>query len=92
MLERNEVYTVRHSEVGDDPITTADNFFSDHMGIHKLLVVDEDDKLQGLVLLLKDIEQIIEKNNENLKPARDSSFRLLAAELQLVYREIPMGI
>ena len=51
MLERNEVYTVRHSEVGDDPITTADNFFSEHMGIHKLLVVDEDDKLQGLYTL-----------------------------------------
>lgn len=75
MLERNEVYTVRHSEVGDDPITTADNFFSEHMGIHKLLVVDEDDKLQGLYTL-SDIEQIIGENNENLKPARDSSFRL----------------
>ena len=85
MLERNEVYTVRHSEVGDDPITTADNFFSEHMGIHKLLVVDEDDKLQGLYTL-SDIEQIIGENNENLKPARDSSLDF-AAELQLVYRD-----
>ena len=88
MLERNEVYTVRHSEVGDDPITTADNFFSEHMGIHKLLVVDEDDKLQGLYTL-SDIEQIIGENNENLKPTEIQVLDF-AAELQLVYRKIPM--
>ena len=75
MLARNEVYTIRDSEVGSDPIATADKFFSDHIGIHKLLVVDNEDKLQGLYTL-SDIEQIIEETNENLKPARDSSFRL----------------
>ena len=73
MLARNEVYTIRDSEVGSDPIATADKFFSDHIGIHKLLVVDNEDKLQGLYTL-SDIEQIIEETNENLKPARDSSF------------------
>ena len=75
MLARNEVYTIRKSEVGDDPITTADKFFSEHMGIHKLLVVDDEDRLNGLYTL-SDIEHIMDEDRENLKPARDSGFRL----------------
>ena len=75
MLARDEVFTIKSSEVGDDPIATADKFFSDHIGIHKLLVVDDEDRLQGLYTL-SDIEQIIGENNENLRPARDESFRL----------------
>ena len=50
MLQRNEVYSIRESEVGADPIETADRFFSKHMGIHKLLVVDGSDRLRGLHL------------------------------------------
>ena len=76
MLARNEVYTIRENEVGKDPITTADKFFSKHMGIHKLLVVDKDDRLRGLYTL-SDIERIMEENRDHLKPARDSKFRLL---------------
>lgn len=75
MLARDEVFTIKSSEVGDDPIATADKFFSDHIGIHKLLVVDDNDRLQGLYTL-SDIEQIIGENNEHLRPARDESFRL----------------
>ena len=75
MLARNEVFTIKSSEVGDDPIATADKFFSDHIGIHKLLVVDDEDRLQGLYTL-SDIEQIIGENNEHLRPARDENFRL----------------
>ena len=52
MLARNEVYTVKQSDIGEDPIETADRFFSDHMGIHKLLVVDDDDRLCGLYLVI----------------------------------------
>ena len=75
MLARDEVFTIKNSEVGDDPIAAADKFFSDHIGIHKLLVVDDKDRLQGLYTL-SDIEQIIGENNEHLRPARDESFRL----------------
>ena len=75
MLARNEVFTIRSSDVGSDPIATADKFFSDHIGIHKLLVVDEQDKLEGLYTL-SDIEQIIGENDDQLRPARDNSFRL----------------
>ena len=68
-------FTIRSSDVGSDPIATADKFFSDHIGIHKLLVVDEQDKLEGLYTL-SDIEQIIGENDDQLRPARDNSFRL----------------
>ena len=76
MLSREEVYTIKQSEVGDDPIAKADQFFSDHMGIHKLLVVDEDDKLKGLYTL-SDIERITGEVGIQLKPARDENFKLL---------------
>ncbi len=76
MLARSEVYTIRENEVGNDPIATADKFFSKHMGIHKLLVVDKEDRLRGLYTL-SDIERIMEENRDHLKPARDSKFRLL---------------
>ena len=68
MLARNEVYTIREDEVGNDPITTADRFFSQHMGIHKLLVVDKEDRLRGLYTL-SDIERIMEESRDHVKPA-----------------------
>ena len=76
MLSREEVYTIKQSEVGDDPIARADRFFSDHMGIHKLLVVNEDDMLKGLYTL-SDIERITGEVGIHLKPARDENFKLL---------------
>ena len=76
MLARDEVYTIREKDVGDDPISTADQFFSDHMGIHKLLVVDEEDRLFGLYTL-SDIERIMGETRDHLKPSRDDNFRLL---------------
>ena len=69
MLARDEVYAVKQSEIGEDPIEKADRFFSDHMGIHKLLVVDDDDKLCGLYTL-SDIERIMGEAGNHLKPAR----------------------
>ena len=57
-LPEDEVYTVKESQIGDDPIETADCFFNENMGIHKLLVVDNDDKLCGLYTL-SDIERIM---------------------------------
>lgn len=76
MVPRSEVLTVRESELGDDPISHADNFFTDHIGIHKLLVVDEGDRLRGL-FTLSDIERITQERSLQTKPARDSKFRLI---------------
>jgi IMP dehydrogenase len=62
--------------LGRDPIAKADRFFTDHPGIHKLLVVDDQDRLHGL-FTMSDVERITQERNAQFKPARDASFRLL---------------
>ncbi|MGC8989395.1 MAG: IMP dehydrogenase, partial [Verrucomicrobiia bacterium] len=54
---RAQVQTIHESELGSDPISRADRFFTDHPGIHKLLVVDSEDHLRGL-FTLSDVEKI----------------------------------
>ncbi len=76
MTKRADVFTVSQSELGSDPIAVADAFFDKNFGVHKLLVVDADDKLKGL-FTLSDIERISEERQSQLTNARDSKFRLL---------------
>ncbi len=76
MLSRDDVFTVRQKDIEKDPIGAADKFFDGHVGIHKLLVVDEQDCLRGL-FTLSDIERINDERESALKPARDDQFRLL---------------
>jgi IMP dehydrogenase len=76
MTARTEVHTVRQSELGPDPIATADAFFNEHIGINKLLVVDSEDHLRGL-FTISDIERITQASRSEGKPARDAKFRLL---------------
>lgn len=86
MLTRDKVFAIRESEVGDDPIATADKFFSKHMGIHKLLVVDNEDRMKGLYTL-SDIERIMDESSDHLKPSRDANFRLLCGAAVSVPRD-----
>jgi IMP dehydrogenase len=76
MTPRAQVQTIHVRELGSNPIARADRFFSEHIGIHKLLVVDDADHLCGL-FTISDIERIIHERQSQLKPARDSQFRLL---------------
>jgi IMP dehydrogenase len=76
MTPRAQVQTIHVRELGSDPIARADRFFSEHIGIHKLLVVDDQDHLCGL-FTISDIERIIHERQTQLKPARDEQFRLL---------------
>jgi IMP dehydrogenase len=76
MTPREQVHTVREDQLGENPVAVADRFFDEHLGIHKLLVVDARDRLKGL-FTLSDIERITEEARSNLRPARDSRFRLL---------------
>jgi IMP dehydrogenase len=76
MTPRREVYTIQQKELGSNPIAAADKFFSEHLGIHKLLVVDEQDRLRGL-FTLSDIERITDEARANVRPARDERFHLL---------------
>ena len=76
LTPRNQVHSISKKELERDPIARADKFFTDHPGIHKLLVVDDHDRLQGL-FTMSDVERITQERNAQFKPARDSSFRLL---------------
>jgi IMP dehydrogenase len=76
LTPRAQVHTIPKKELGRDPIAKADRFFTDHPGIHKLLVVDDQDRLQGL-FTMSDVERITQERNAQFKPARDGQFRLL---------------
>jgi IMP dehydrogenase len=76
LTPRSQVHTIKKQELGTNPISRADKFFTDHPGIHKLLVVDEEDRLRGL-FTMSDVERITQERNAQFKPARDSSFRLI---------------
>ena len=76
MSPRDQVYTLTEKEITKNPIKVADEFFTKHMGIHKLLVVDDGDRLRGL-FTLSDIERIDAESQQSVKPARDSHFRLM---------------
>ncbi len=76
MTPRAKLITVNVRELGQDAIKFADQFFSDNIGINKMLVVDDSDRLRGLVTST-DVERIMGETKSRLKPARDSAFRLL---------------
>src|ERR1044071_4398529 len=76
LTRRDQVHTIKHQELGTSPIARADKFFNDHPGIHKLLVVDEEDRLRGL-FTMSDVERITQERNAQFRPARDSRFRLI---------------
>ncbi len=76
LTPRPQVQTIHKKELGRDPIAKADRFFTDNPGIHKLLVVDEQDRLHGL-FTMSDIERITQERNAQFKPARDGQFRLV---------------
>lgn len=76
MTQRADVYAVQQSAIQKDPIEAADRFFTEHIGINKLLIVDEQDRLCGL-FTLSDIERIEDEATRIVKPARDDQFRLM---------------
>jgi IMP dehydrogenase len=75
---RAQVQTITKKELGNDPIARADKFFTENPGIHKLLVVDDDDRLHGL-FTLSDVERITQERSAQFKPARDPSSASSAA-------------
>jgi len=76
LTPRAQVHTIAKKELGSDHILKADKFFTEHPGIHKLLVVDEEDHLHGL-FTMSDIERITQERRAQFKPARDEQFRLI---------------
>ncbi len=76
MTPRAQLITERKKAVANDPIQAADRFFSAHVGINKMLVVDDADHLRGLVTA-SDVERITSESKSRRKPARDPDFRLV---------------
>jgi IMP dehydrogenase len=76
LTPRDQVHTISVKELGSNPIARADKFFTDHPGIHKLLVVDKEDRLAGL-FTMSDVERITQERGAQFKPARDAHFRLV---------------
>jgi IMP dehydrogenase len=76
MTPRDQVQTIRKKELGKDPIARADKFFTERPGIHKLLVVDDEDHLHGL-FTMNDVERITQEKKAQFRPARDAQFRLV---------------
>src|SRR5688572_14503033 len=76
MTPRSQVHTINKKELGKDPIAKADKFFTEKPGIHKLLVVDDEDNLRGL-FTMNDVERITQEKKAQFRPARDAQFRLV---------------
>ncbi len=76
MTPRAQLITEKESAVAKDPIQAADRFFSAHVGLNKMLVVDPAGRLRGLVTI-SDVEKITSEAKSHRKPARDSQFRLV---------------
>lgn len=77
MTPRRQLITVLEKNMAGDPIKEADKFFTENVGIHKVLVVDDGDHLRGLVTI-SDVERITGEAKTRRKAARDSEFRLVA--------------
>jgi IMP dehydrogenase len=75
MIPVEKVLAVSEKDLGKDPIATADRIFSERVGLNKLLVVDSKGRLRGL-FTLSDIERISDESRANLRPTRDTNFRL----------------
>jgi len=76
MTPRAQLVTVPAKKMSGDPIKFADTFFTEHVGLHKILVVDDQDHLRGLVTS-SDVERITGEAKAHRKPARDAEFRLV---------------
>jgi len=76
MTPRAQLITEKQRTVAPDPIKAADSFFTQHVGINKMLVVDNEDRLRGLVTA-SDVERITGETKARRKPARDADFRLV---------------
>jgi len=76
MTPREKLFTINVRDLGNDPIRAADRFFNEHLGVNKMLVIDDAGKLRGL-LTSSDVERILSEAKTLRKPARDTDFRLV---------------
>ena len=78
-IPRDKVHAINQKDLDPDPIgwPTA---FSPIIGINKLLVVDDEDRLHGL-FTLSDVERITQEASAQFKPARTAYSTLCGAAI-----------
>jgi IMP dehydrogenase len=76
MTPRAHLITEKKRAAAKDPIKSADAFFTRNVGINKMLVVDDEDRLRGMITA-SDVERITAESKSRRKPARDVEFRLV---------------
>jgi IMP dehydrogenase len=86
MTTRDQLVTVNQKEMTHDPIQQAAKFFANNVGITKMLIVDDDNRLRALITV-SDIEKILNEAQSRRKPSRDSSFRLVAGAAVSIMRK-----
>lgn len=75
MIPIEKVQYILEKKLWDKPIKTADKFFTNNIGINKLIILDDDFKLKWLITE-SDISRIIKEKNSDIKPSRDDDHRL----------------
>ena len=89
MTPRSQLVTVNQKEMTHDLVKQATDFFTGNVGITKMLIVDDDNRLRGLITV-SDIEKLLNEAKAQRKPSRDSSFRLVVGAALSVAR-LPDG-
>ena len=72
MTPRSQLRTEMETDVSKDPIKAADRFFSAHVGINKMLVVDREDRSPGSRHRFGCRTDYRARTKSRRKPARDS--------------------
>ena len=86
MTPRSQLVTVNQKEMTHDLVKQATDFFTGNVGITKMLIVDDDNRLRGLITV-SDIEKLLNEAKAQRKPSRDSSFRLVVGAALSVARQ-----
>ncbi len=87
MTNMNDITTITEEMLWKDPIWFVDNFFTEHMWVTKLPIIDKKGLLQWLVDE-SDIHRIITENNSDIQATRDGDHRLRAwVTLHMLFKD-----
>ena len=86
MKPRSELLTIGEAELWENPIDSANTFFTEHIWINKLLIVDVWDNLKGLITV-SDVDKIMGEQTSIIRPSRDEKHRLRAWASLYMFRD-----
>ncbi len=86
MTPSDQLITVNQRDMTHDLVRQATGFFTANIGITKMLIVNDENQLRGLITI-SDIEQLLSEAKARRKPSRDSSFRLIVGAAVSMMRQ-----